>query len=60
MELDQIATGLAFLALCTTAVKLLWNLIDRERGNSTNDSASRERERCDGDGRRGGDRPGVD
>ena len=60
MDLDQIATGLAFLALGTTAVKLFWNLIDRERGINTDDSAGRERERCDGDSRRGRDRPGLD
>ena len=57
MELDQIATGLAFLALFTSAVKLFWNLIDRERGINTDGAAGRERQRGDGD--RGGDGDGA-
>ena len=60
MDLDQIATGLAFLALCTAAVKLFWSLIDRERTSDRTDTECCEREKRDGSRGKRRDGPGLD
>ena len=59
MDLDQVATGLAFLALFTTAIRLFWNLTDRERASDRDDAECRQREGSDDTGRKPRDRSGM-